>query len=233
MKYSTDTLRLDTTYFDKEGTTTPTSQPKFTAVGNQPTATPLGKRAFDVLMASFVTLAVLSWMIPVIGLLVKLSSPGPIFFIQWRTGRNGQRFRCLKFRTMRHNEVAPFKQASAEDPRITKIGKFLRKTNLDEMPQFLNVLWGDMSIVGPRPHALEHDAQYWDIVPNFPNRYLVKPGITGLAQTRGLRGEAGLRDMEQRLKLDQWYIKKRSATLDVKICWWTVEKMIKGDEKAY
>lgn len=232
MKYSTDTLRLDTTYFESENN--PTYAPNQTKGKiSQPSATPFGKRCFDVVMASFVTMTVLIWLVPIIGTLIKLSSPGPVFFIQWRTGRNGRKFRCLKFRTMRANQVAPFKQASANDPRITKIGAFLRKTNLDEMPQFLNVLLGDMSIVGPRPHAVEHDAQYWSVVPNFPARYLVKPGITGLAQTRGLRGEAGLRDMEMRLKMDQWYIKKRSAMLDAKICWWTVEKMIKGDEKAY
>lgn len=232
MKYSEDTFRLDTTYVEKSASR-PEGRSSAPLALTQPSPMPVGKRFFDVVMASLVTLVVLSWMIPIIGTLVKLSSPGPIFFVQWRTGRNGRRFRCLKFRTMRHNEVAPFKQASADDPRITSIGKFLRKTNLDEMPQFLNVLWGDMSIVGPRPHALEHDAQYWDAVPGFATRYIVKPGITGLAQTRGLRGEAGLKDMEHRLKLDQWYIKRRSAVLDAKICWWTVEKMIKGDEKAY
>ncbi|WP_243406520.1 sugar transferase [Siphonobacter curvatus] len=234
MNYSENTLRLDTAYGEaKKNRTNLESRPSLHSPVANSSQMPIGKRCFDVLMASFVALTVLSWMIPMIGVLIKLSSPGPIFFVQWRTGRNGRRFRCLKFRTMRHNQVAPFKQASADDPRITPIGKFLRKTNLDEMPQFLNVLWGDMSIVGPRPHALEHDAQYWEVVPGFPTRYLVKPGITGLAQTRGLRGEAGLKDMEHRLKLDQWYIRRRSAVLDAKICWWTVEKMIKGDEKAY
>ncbi|PMD90713.1 sugar transferase [Siphonobacter sp. BAB-5405] len=192
-----------------------------------------GKRVFDVCMASLVTVLVLFWMIPLIGVLIKLSSPGPIFFVQWRTGRRGKPFRCFKFRTMKYVKDSSFKQATRNDPRITPIGQFLRKTNLDEMPQFLNVILGDMSIVGPRPHALEHDAEYWTIVPNFSHRYLVRPGITGLAQTRGLRGEVGLREMKNRLRMDQWYIRKRSTVLDVKICWWTVEKMIKGDKKAW
>ncbi|OZI06363.1 sugar transferase [Siphonobacter sp. BAB-5385] len=192
-----------------------------------------GKRVFDVCMASLVTVLVLFWMIPLIGVLIKLSSPGPIFYVQWRTGRRGKPFRCFKFRTMKYVKDSSFKQATRNDPRITPIGQFLRKTNLDEMPQFLNVILGDMSIVGPRPHALEHDAEYWTIVPNFSHRYLVRPGITGLAQTRGLRGEVGLREMKNRLRMDQWYIRKRSTVLDVKICWWTVEKMIKGDKKAW
>ncbi len=192
-----------------------------------------GKRVFDVCMASLVTVLVLFWMIPLIGVLIKLSSPGPIFFVQWRTGRRGKPFRCFKFRTMKYVKDSSFKQATRNDPRITPVGQFLRKTNLDEMPQFLNVILGDMSIVGPRPHALEHDAEYWTIVPNFSHRYLVRPGITGLAQTRGLRGEVGLREMKNRLRMDQWYIRKRSTVLDVKICWWTVEKMIKGDKKAW
>lgn len=197
-----------------------------------PSSMPIGKRCFDIAMSSFIIITVLSWMIPLIGIFIKISSKGPIFFIQWRTGRYGKKFKCIKFRTMVHDKAATFRQATGDDPRITNIGRFLRKTNLDEMPQFLNVLLGDMSIVGPRPHAIEHDAQYWTIVPDFKTRYLVKPGITGISQTRGLRGEAGLKDMELRLKLDQWYIKKQSPILDVKICWWTVEKMIKGDEKA-
>lgn len=192
-----------------------------------------GKRGFDVLMAGLVITTVLSWMIPLIGIWIKLSSPGPIFYIQRRTGRRGRHFNCLKFRTMRYQVNAPFRQAIPNDPRVTNLGKFLRKTNLDEMPQFLNVLWGDMSIVGPRPHALEHDAQYWDLVPDYAVRYLIKPGITGLAQSRGYRGEANLLQMKHRLKLDQWYIKKQSPGLDVKICWWTVQKMIQGDEKAH
>ncbi|MFT4031278.1 MAG: sugar transferase [Siphonobacter sp.] len=221
MKYSANTVQLESTYVSQ-------SEEQISQIYDS-----FGKRCFDVVVSSLVMLTVLAWLVPVLGILIKLSSPGPVFFVQWRTGRNGKKFRCLKFRTMRQNAVAPFKQATQNDPRITQIGKFLRKTNLDEMPQFINVLRGEMSVVGPRPHAVEHDAQYWNVVPNFNKRYTIKPGITGLAQTRGLRGEAGLKDMEHRLKLDRWYIQNQSPILDVKICWWTVSKMLKGDEKAY
>jgi putative colanic acid biosynthesis UDP-glucose lipid carrier transferase len=226
MKYSANTIQLDSPFIDQNGGLDRSRE----TFARQ--ATPLGKRVFDITVSSLVTLTVLTWMIPVIGLLVRLSSPGPIFFMQWRNGRNGRRFRCLKFRTMRFDRNAKFKQATANDPRITPIGRFLRKTNLDEMPQFLNVLMGDMSIVGPRPHAVEHDAQFEAVVPGYLARYAVKPGITGLAQTRGLRGETGMTDMLHRVRLDRWYIQRQSAVLDVKICWWTVEKMVKGDEKA-
>lgn len=227
MKYSANTLQLDSSYLNDNGKREESTE----TLSRQ--ATPLGKRFFDVTVSSLVALTVLTWMIPFIGVLIKLSSPGPVFFMQWRNGRNGKRFRCLKFRTMRFDRNAEFRQATANDPRITPIGRFLRKTNLDEMPQFLNVLMGDMSIVGPRPHAVEHDAQYEAKVPGYLHRYVVKPGITGLAQTRGLRGETALTDMYHRVRLDRWYIRRQSAVLDVKICWWTVEKMIRGDEKAF
>lgn len=193
-----------------------------------------GKRVFDIAFATLVTLFVLTWLIPVIGLLIRLSSPGPVLFIQLRTGRNGRQFRCLKFRTMRHDLKAEFKQATSNDPRVTRIGRFLRKTNLDEMPQFINVLLGDMSVVGPRPHAIQHDAQYWHAIPGYAHRYSIKPGITGLAQTRGCRGEtSALRDMMHRVRLDHFYIRKQNPILDIKICWWTVAKVFEGDNKAF
>jgi len=194
---------------------------------------PLGKRIFDVVASLGVTLFILSWLIPLIGLLIRLESKGPVLFVQLRTGRNGKHFPCLKFRTMRYDTQAKFAQATKNDPRITRIGGFLRKTNLDEMPQFLNVLLGQMSVVGPRPHAIQHDAEFIDVIPGFLERYKTKPGITGLSQTRGLRGESGLKDMEHRLKLDLWYIQRQGVWLDLSICWWTVVKMIKGDEKAF
>ncbi|WP_266363393.1 sugar transferase [Tellurirhabdus rosea] len=194
---------------------------------------PATKRVFDLLFAFLVSLFVLSWLIPLIGLLIRLESRGPILFVQMRTGRNNRPFPCLKFRTMRFDLKAEFKQAQKNDPRVTRIGAFLRKTNLDEMPQFLNVLAGHMSIVGPRPHAIQHDAQFFHRIDNYSNRYSTKPGITGVAQTRGHRGETCLQDMQHRVRLDLWYIRNQSLGLDLKICWWTVAKMLKGDEKAW
>lgn len=192
------------------------------------------RRLFDLVMASLVALFVLSWLIPVVGLAIRLSSPGPILFVQLRTGRNGRHFRCFKFRTMTYERNASFKQATKNDARITRVGAFLRKTNLDEMPQFLNVLLGHMSVVGPRPHPIQLDAQHWNTLDGYKERYLVKPGITGLAQVRGCRGEtAELIQMVHRVRLDKWYIGRRSILLDMKICWWTVEKMVIGDRAAY
>ncbi|WP_234736952.1 sugar transferase [Tellurirhabdus bombi] len=190
------------------------------------------KRVCDILFSVLVTVFILSWLIPLIGLLIRLESRGPILFIQMRTGQNNMAFPCLKFRTMKYNKNAHFEQARRQDPRVTRIGAFLRKTNLDELPQFLNVLVGQMSVVGPRPHAVQHDAQFQHIIPNYIQRYSAKPGITGLSQARGLRGETGLQEMEHRLRLDLWYIQKQTPWLDIKICWWTVERMLKGDEKA-
>ncbi|WP_266364921.1 sugar transferase [Tellurirhabdus rosea] len=191
-----------------------------------------GKRLFDILTSIFVSIFFLSWFLPIVGLLICIDSKGPVFFIQLRTGRNGRQFRCLKLRTMAHRPDSTFQQATKNDPRVTRLGAFLRKTNLDEMPQFLNVLVGDMSVVGPRPHAIQHDAQFFHSIPNYRNRYAIKPGITGLAQTRGLRGETNLKEMQNRVKMDIWYIKNHGPILDIKICWWTIQKMFKGDEKA-
>ncbi|MGA0557749.1 sugar transferase [Larkinella sp. VNQ87] len=191
------------------------------------------KRAFDITVSLLVALLILSWFIPLIGLLIRLESRGPVLFVQLRSGRNGRPFPCLKFRTMKYQKNASFKQATHNDVRVTRLGKILRKTNLDEMPQFLNVLVGHMSVVGPRPHALQHDAQFFHLIQDFPKRYATKPGITGLAQARGLRGETGLQEMTHRVKLDLWYIRNQSFLLDIKIFYWTIEKMIKGDKKAY
>jgi putative colanic acid biosynthesis UDP-glucose lipid carrier transferase len=135
---------------------------------------------------------------------------------------------------MTHNTGAVFKQATKFDHRVTKIGGFLRRTNLDEMPQFLNVLFGDMSIVGPRPHALQHSAQFWNSMPEYRKRYRVKPGITGLAQVRGCRGETDqLIKMQHRVKYDRFYNRKKSAGLDLWICWLTVKAMIQGNVNAW
>ncbi|MGV3558403.1 MAG: sugar transferase [Larkinella arboricola] len=189
---------------------------------------------FDIVFSLLVTVLILSWLIPVIGLLIRIGSPGPILYIQKRTGYKGNWFYCIKFRTMTYNPEATFKQATKGDSRVTPIGRILRKTNLDEMPQFLNVLIGDMSIVGPRPHAVQHDLIFWNNMPNYRKRYRVKPGITGLAQVRGLRGETSQdMQMRHRINLDRFYIRKRSVWLDIKICWWTVASMMKGNENAF
>lgn len=193
------------------------------------------KRPFDLFIAGFVTLFVLIWLIPLIGIIIVVTSPGPALFVQWRTGREGRLFRCLKFRTMRFkHDDKTFRQTTYNDARVTSIGRWLRKTNLDEMPQFLNVLMGDMSVVGPRPHAIQHDAQYWLALPNYYKRYSVRPGITGLAQVRGARGITDHRmKMEHRLRYDLFYIKRRSLWRDIKICWWTVKGTLQGDANAW
>lgn len=192
------------------------------------------KRLFDITASLAVIIFVLSWLLPLVGLIIWLTSPGPAIFVQLRSGQNGQPFRCLKFRTMYYDQTVGFQQATANDPRVTWIGRFLRRTNLDEMPQFINVLLGDMSIVGPRPHAVTHDAQFWFRVPNYRKRYLIKPGITGLAQVRGNRGlTSQLIEMEHRVRYDCFYINRRSWKLDLRICWWTILKMLTGDNKAH
>lgn len=194
----------------------------------------VGKRLVDVFVSLFLVLSVLLWLIPLLGLAIRLTSPGPALFVQVRTGRNGRLFRCLKFRTMTYEPNAQFKQATKNDCRITRLGAFLRRTNLDELPQVLNVLAGDMSLVGPRPHPIQLDAKHWNGLPGYADRYAVKPGITGLAQVRGHRGEtARLIDMAHRVRLDRFYIQKQSFWLDLKICWWTVATMVRGDKKAF
>lgn len=194
----------------------------------------LGKRLFDIGFSFVICLFVLSWLIPILGIAIRINSPGPMLFVQLRTGRRGQQFRCFKLRTMVSRPETVFQQATKNDPRITKLGQILRKTNLDELPQFINVLLGDMSIVGPRPHPVQLDAKHWYTMPNYPERYGVKPGITGLAQVRGCRGETDtLQKMEHRVRLDRWYIAKQSLGLDLKICWWTIAKTLQGDEKAH
>ena len=135
---------------------------------------------------------------------------------------------------MRHEQPGEFRQTTQHDDRVTRVGKVLRKTNLDEMPQFINVLLGHMSVVGPRPHAVAHDAQFWNSFPEYKLRYLVKPGITGLAQVRGARGETEtLVKMQHRVRYDLYYRDRQSLWLDVRICWWTVKSMLKGNINAW
>ncbi|MFD2570783.1 sugar transferase [Spirosoma soli] len=193
-----------------------------------------GKRVFDVCFSLLVVILILSWLIPLLGILIKLDSPGPVLFVQKRTGYRGNWFYCFKFRTMKHKPNAAFKQATKQDNRVTRLGRFLRKTNLDEMPQFLNVLIGDMSVVGPRPHALQHSAQFWNSMPDYRKRYRVKPGITGLAQVRGCRGETEkLMKMQHRIKYDRFYRKKINIFIDIWICWLTVKNMISDNVNAF
>jgi putative colanic acid biosynthesis UDP-glucose lipid carrier transferase len=192
------------------------------------------KRLFD-LMFSFVFLVALFPIIYlVIAIAIKLSSPGPVFFVQQRTGKKGATFKCYKFRSMQRNKDAHTKQATANDSRTTRVGNFLRRTNLDELPQFINVFKGDMSIVGPRPHMLLHTDQYSQLVNKYMVRHFVKPGITGWAQVNGFRGETKhVEQMEGRIKRDIWYLENWSLWLDIKIMWRTIVVTIRGDKKAY
>jgi putative colanic acid biosysnthesis UDP-glucose lipid carrier transferase len=192
------------------------------------------KRVFDIMFSAFVMVFILSWLIPLLALLVKLESRGPVFFIQHRTGRNNQTFRCLKFRSMYVNNDANHKQASRNDRRFTKIGRILRKTNLDEMPQFLNVFVGDMSIVGPRPHMLKHTEEYSAIIQKYMIRHFLKPGITGWAQVNGYRGEITEEvHLRKRIEHDIWYMENWSVYLDLRIIFLTVFNTIRGDKNAF
>lgn len=192
------------------------------------------KRAFDLTFSLMVSLFVLSWLVPLVGLLIKLDSRGPIFFRQRRTGKDNQDFWCYKFRTMYVNNEADTVQATKGDRRVTRIGSILRKTNIDELPQFFNVLMGDMSVVGPRPHMLSHTETFVQSVENYMVRHLIKPGITGLAQAKGYRGETQtLWDIRSRVRVDIFYIEHWSFWLDLKVIVLTFLQMVRGDEKAY
>ena len=187
------------------------------------------KRIFDIVFSSFIIIFLLSWLIPVIALLIKLSSKGPVFFIQNRVGFLGRSFKCIKFRTMVVNQEANSKQAVQNDPRITKFGHFLRNSNLDELPQFFNVLMGQMSIVGPRPHMHCDCYDFSVVVRNYKFRNITKPGITGLAQVKGYRGPA--KDVESIFKRYQWdsfYVRNQSFRLDVRIVNLTVVSTLSG-----
>lgn len=192
------------------------------------------KRTFDIVFSLIVLLTVFPLLYVIAGILIKLSSPGPVLFTQKRTGLYGQDFMCYKFRTMKVNQDADVLQAVKDDPRKTKIGNFLRRTNLDEFPQFINVLLGNMSVVGPRPHMLKHTEQYSALIDKYMVRHLVKPGVTGWAQVTGYRGETKtLEQMEGRVKRDVWYIENWTFFLDLKIIVVTVLNMFKGEKNAY
>lgn len=192
------------------------------------------KRSFDLVFSSIVIVTVYPILYVIAGALIKGSSPGPILFKQKRTGLYGQDFDCYKFRTMKVNAEADSMQAIKDDPRKTRVGDFLRRTNLDEFPQFVNVWRGDMSVVGPRPHMLKHTEQYSALIDKYMVRHLVKPGVTGWAQVTGYRGETKtLEQMEGRVKRDVWYIENWSFFLDLKIIVVTVLNMFKGEKNAY
>lgn len=192
------------------------------------------KRSFDILFSLLVLIFIATWLFPIIALLIKLDSKGSVFFKQKRYGFHDEVFECLKFRTMIENEESTTKTTSQNDSRITKIGRFLRKTSLDEMPQFINVLRGDMSVVGPRPHMLLIDEFYKAKIGRYSVRSLVKPGITGLAQVSGLRGDTGEMEVEMKKRIiaDSFYVKNWSIILDAVIILKTILLVIKGDQKA-
>ncbi|MDP4238382.1 MAG: undecaprenyl-phosphate glucose phosphotransferase [Bacteroidota bacterium] len=181
------------------------------------------KRIFDIFFSSMVILFIISWLFPIICILIKLSSKGPVFFRQERTGINNKSFTCLKFRSMCLNKDADTRQATQGDSRITAMGRFLRKSNLDEFPQFFNVLVGQMSIVGPRPHMLKHTDQYSELIEYYRVRHYVKPGITGWAQVNGYRGLTDeLWKMEKRVEYDMIYLENWTLWLDIKIIFLTI-----------
>jgi putative colanic acid biosynthesis UDP-glucose lipid carrier transferase len=194
----------------------------------------LFKRAFDIVFSLAVILLVFPWLFPIIMIAIKLTSSGPCFFKQLRSGEGNKSFTCYKFRTMYVNEKSDTQQASKLDSRITKVGSFLRKTNLDEFPQFLNVFAGSMSIVGPRPHMIKHTDEYRALLSNYLVRHFSKPGITGWAQVNGYRGETKeVIEMQNRVKHDIFYLENWSFLLDIKIIFLTVKNMIQGEEKAF
>ncbi|MBQ6279541.1 MAG: undecaprenyl-phosphate glucose phosphotransferase, partial [Muribaculaceae bacterium] len=186
------------------------------------------KRGFDLLVSSVVLLFSPIVFLP-IAIGVKLSSPGPVFFRQERTGYRGKSFQCLKFRSMRVNDKSDSLQATKDDPRKTKFGNFIRKTSLDELPQFINVFKGDMSIVGPRPHMVQQTQEYSELIDKYMLRHTIKPGITGWAQVNGFRGPTDeLWKMEKRVELDVWYAENWNFMLDIKIMFLTVFNAIRG-----
>jgi putative colanic acid biosynthesis UDP-glucose lipid carrier transferase len=191
------------------------------------------KRTFDIIFSLTVICTIFPIVMPMIALAIRLDSEGPIFFKQLRPGKRNKLFECYKFRTMKVNNNTEL-QASKNDSRITRVGAFLRKTNLDELPQFFNVLFGNMSVVGPRPNLVCHLEEYSKKIQDYKIRHFITPGITGYAQVNGLRGETrepGL--MEKRVAYDVNYLENWSLVLDLKIIWLTVWNMVKGDKSAF
>jgi putative colanic acid biosynthesis UDP-glucose lipid carrier transferase len=198
-------------------------------VGNR-----IRKRLYDIIVSSLAIIFVLSWLVPIVGLLIWLNSRGPIFFVQERSGKNGKPFNCIKFRSMKVNKDANQKQATKGDARVTRLGSFLRKSSIDELPQFFNVFTGDMSVVGPRPHMLKHTDDYSKIINHYMIRHFLKPGITGWAQIHGYRGEVKhIEDINNRIEYDLWYLENWSLWLDTRIILMTAFNMAKGEKNAY
>jgi putative colanic acid biosynthesis UDP-glucose lipid carrier transferase len=194
----------------------------------------LVKRFFDIVFSLFIIMFFLSWITPIIALLIKIESSGPVFFKQTRNGIKYKEFTCYKFRSMVENIDAHIQQATKNDKRVTKIGKILRKTSLDELPQFYNVLIGNMSVVGPRPHMIKENERYSKSVNKFMVRHFVKPGITGLAQVKGFRGEIETNeDIINRVKFDIYYLENWSLILDLNIVFLTTINFLTGHKKAY
>ena len=192
------------------------------------------KRLFDIIFSFLVIILLLSWLTPLVALLIKLESSGPVFFKQTRNGIKYKEFTCFKFRSMIENSHADIQQATKNDLRVTRLGKILRKTSLDELPQFFNVLIGDMSVVGPRPHMTRENERYSKTVNKFMVRHFVKPGITGLAQVKGYRGEIETEeDIVNRVKYDIYYLENWSLLLDLNIVFLTSINFITGQKKAY
>ncbi|OXG08341.1 undecaprenyl-phosphate galactose phosphotransferase/putative colanic acid biosynthesis UDP-glucose lipid carrier transferase [Flavobacterium araucananum] len=192
------------------------------------------KKIFDVCFSLAVIILIFPWLFPIIILIIKIESSGPVFFRQKRSGRDNRSFTCFKFRSMTVNKLSDFKQAKKGDSRITKFGAFMRKTSIDELPQFFNVLIGNMSVVGPRPHMLNHTKEYSELINNYLVRQYTKPGITGWAQVNGYRGETKkLIDMENRVEFDIWYIENWSLILDMRIILKTIMNVLHGEKNAY
>ena len=192
------------------------------------------KRIFDICFSLTFLCTLFPIILLVVAIISKITMPGPLFFKQKRTGYDGKDFYCYKFRSMKINKEADTLQAVKDDPRVTKWGRFIRHTNIDELPQFINVLKGDMSLVGPRPHMLAHTDYYSSLISDYMIRHYVKPGITGWAQTHGERGETKtVDDMKRRVKRDIWYIEHWSFWLDIQIICKTVIDMACGDKKAF
>lgn len=192
------------------------------------------KRVFDVIFSSLVILFILSWLTPVLAIIISLDSEGPIFFKQLRSGKNNKPFYCLKFRSMRVNSDCDQLQASQNDSRITRVGRFIRRTSIDELPQFINVFMGDMSVVGPRPHMLKHTHDYSQVINNYMVRHFLTPGITGWAQVNGFRGETRETSlMLKRVQADLWYLENWSILLDLKIIFLTLWHGFRNNGNAY
>jgi putative colanic acid biosynthesis UDP-glucose lipid carrier transferase len=192
------------------------------------------KRVFDIIFSIIIIIGVLSWLTPILYIIIKTESKGPFIFRQKRNGLNYHEFYCYKFRSMNLNEIADLEQVSKNDIRITNVGKFLRQSSIDELPQFFNVLLGNMSVVGPRPHMVSHTEMYAKRIDKFMVRHFIKPGITGLAQSNGFRGEVATeKDIINRVKYDIFYLENWSLLLDLKIILQTVLNILKGEDKAY